>query len=302
VDDVLRQALTGKFPPNERLVMRRNDGHEFVAELNGTLLRDALGVPWGILVIFRDVTGRQHQEDELKRKNDELERFTYTVSHDLRSPLITIKGFAGALLNDVTAGRTDRLQGDLKRIVLAADKMSDLLNGLLELSRVGRIVKPPMQVSMGRLAQEVLELLAGSIAQRQARVTVQPDLPVVHGDPQRLQEVLQNLVENALKFSIPGHPPEVEIGFLTEGDQTRFFVRDHGRGIEPRFHESIFGLFNKLDPRTEGAGIGLALVRRIVEFHGGVIWVASAGPDRGATFYFTLPGRKALSSANTPSS
>jgi PAS domain S-box-containing protein len=293
--EVLRRAGTDQFPANERLIVRRDDGHEFVAELNGRLVRDGLGVPWGVLVIIRDATERQRQEDELKRKNGELERFTYTVSHDLRSPLITIKGFAGGLMADVAAGRTDRLQGDLKRIVLAADKMSDLLNGLLALSRVGRIVNPPMLVAMEKLAQDVLDLLAGSISQRQARVTVQPGLPPVQGDPQRLREVLQNLVENALKFSRPDRPPEIEIGFKALADQIVYFVRDQGRGIEPRFQEAIFGLFNQLDPRTEGTGIGLALVRRIVEFHGGRVWVESVGADQGATFCFTLPGRKALS-------
>ena len=276
--------------------MRRSDGHEFVAELNGRLVRDGLGVPWSILVIIRDATERQRQEDELKRKNSELERFTYTVSHDLRSPLITIKGFASGLVADAAAGRTERLLADLQRIVLAADNMSDLLNDLLKLSRVGRMVNPPQQVDMAKLAQEVLELLAGSIAQRQARVVVQPGLPAAQGDPQRLREVIQNLVENALKFAAPERPPEIEIGCKLIGEQPAYFVRDQGCGIEPRFQDSIFGLFNQLDSRTEGTGIGLALVWRIVEFHGGRVWVESAGAGQGATFYFTLPGRKALSS------
>jgi PAS domain S-box-containing protein len=300
-EKLLRDALAAKFPPNERLVMRRPDGQEFVAELNGTLLRDGLGVPRGIMVIARDATERQRQEDELKNKNAELERFTYTVSHDLKSPLITIKGFAGALLTDAAAGRTDRLTDDLKRIVMAAEKMSGLLNGLLELSRVGRIVNPPVEISMARLAAEVLDLLAGPIQQQRARVTVQPGLPDAFGDAQRLQEVLQNLVENALKFSAPDRAPEIEIGCQTAGGQNAYFVRDNGCGVEARFHETIFGLFNKLDARSDGAGIGLALARRIVEFHGGVIWVESAGPGEGATFYFTLPARRALSATATQS-
>jgi PAS domain S-box-containing protein len=295
VAGLVRDALMGKFRQNERVLMRRSDGHEFAAEVNGTLLRDSVGIPWGVLVITRDVTERQRQEDELKSKNSELERFSYTVSHDLKSPLITIKGFAGALLADAAAGRTHRLNEDLKRIIQAADRMTDLLNGLLELSRIGRIVNPPAEVSMAALAGDVLELLAGSIAQRQARVTIQPGLPPAYGDAQRLQEVLQNLVENALKFSAPGRPPEIEIGYKMNGDQAVYFVRDEGCGIEERFQHSIFGLFNKLDPRSDGTGIGLALVRRIVEFHGGAIWVESAGHGQGSTFYFTLPARKALS-------
>ena len=302
----IRATLAGT-PQFFEWLHTRADGTRFNAETNLSRL-ELRGQPV-IQAIVRDITARKLAEaaqreaeqlyrnlvDTLKRKNSELERFTYTVSHDLRSPLITIKGFAGGLQTDAQAGRTDRLAADLKRIVLAADKMSDLLNGLLELSRVGRIVNPPRQVSMARITQDVLELLAGSIAQRQARITVQPDLPPVHGDPQRLQEVLQNLVENALKFSLPGRPPEIEIGCDATASPAVFFVRDQGRGLEERFRESIFGLFNKLDPRSDGAGIGLALVRRIVEFHGGIVWVESPGLGQGATFYFTLPGRQALS-------
>jgi PAS domain S-box-containing protein len=292
----LQESLAGKFNPGERFLMRRQDGSLFVAELNGTPLRDALGVTRGVMIVIRDVTERQQQEDELKSKNRELERFTYTVSHDLKSPLITIKGFAGALLTDLNAGRSHRLKEDLKRIILATDKMTALLNGLLELSRIGRIVNPPVAVSMNKLAAEVIELLSGSIKQRAAKITVQPTLPPVYGDPQRLQEVLQNLLENALKFPAAGRAPEIEIGVTPLREQTAFFVRDRGQGIEPRYHETIFGLFNKLDVRSEGTGIGLALVRRIVEFHGGKIWVESAGAGHGATFYFTLPTQTALSS------
>jgi signal transduction histidine kinase len=111
----------------------------------------------------------------------------------------------------------------------------------------------------------------------------------VYGDPQRLQQVVQNLIENALKFSRADAPPFVEIGASTQAGQNVFFVRDNGRGVEPRFRETIFGLFNKLDAQSEGTGIGLALVRRIIEFHGGRIWVESRADGPGAVFYFTLP-------------
>lgn len=291
VTQALLQAFMGNIERNQRFMMLRADGSLFMAEVNGTLLRDGLGVARGLMLVTRDVTDRQHQEDELKKKNEELERFTYTVSHDLKSPLITIKGFAGALLTDAKAGRTDRLTDDLKRVVVAADKMGQLLNGLLELSRVGRIINPPVRVSLTKLADDVVELLSGSIKQRGARITVQRDLPVVNGDPQRLQQVLQNLIENALKFGREARPPVIEVGAEIRAGQTLFFVRDDGRGIEPRFQETVFGLFNKLDARSEGTGIGLALVRRIVEFHGGRVWVEPGADGLGTVFYFTLaPG------------
>ena len=295
----VEDALGGKVYPGLRLLMRRGDGSQFVAELNLAPLRDGLGLAQGVMIVLRDITDRQRQEDELKSKNEELERFTYTVSHDLKSPLITIKGFAGALLADLAAGNHQRMPTDLPRIAAAADKMGQLLNGLLELSRIGRIVHPPVEVAMTRLAQEVVELLAGTIRQRQAQVTVQSDLPVVLGDPQRLAEVLQNLLENALKFSGGDRPPVIEIGANTANQAPVFFVRDHGQGIEPRHQQTIFGLFNKLDARSEGTGIGLALVQRIMEFHGGRVWVESQGLGHGATFYFTLPALGANSTARS---
>ena len=237
----------------------------------------------------RFITERRNQQEELRRKNEELERFTYTVSHDLKSPLITVKGFAGALQQDVAAGNYLRMKDDLQRITDAADKMSALLNGLLNLSRIGRIVSPPTEVNMSQVVTEVLALLAGPIKEKHAEVVVKPDLPVVWGDAQRLREVLQNLVENALKFMEQQPHPKVEIGGFAKESEIGVYVRDNGIGIDPAYQETVFGLFNKLNAHTEGTGIGLALVRRIVEYHHGRIWIESAGTGSGSTFYVILP-------------
>jgi PAS domain S-box-containing protein len=238
--------------------------------------------------VFEDITERKQKEKELQDKNAELERFTYTVSHDLKSPLITIKGFAGALLHDVTAGRHQRLENDLRRIADAADKMGGLLGNLLELSRVGRIINPPSDVNFVELAEEVVGLLTGTITEHKVIVVVQPDLPVVYGDQRRLAEVLQNLIENSVKFMGIQQNPRIEIGTRKDGETNVIYVRDNGIGIDPRYHETVFGLFNKLDTGTQGTGIGLALVRRIIEIHGGKVWVESQGKGFGATFCFTL--------------
>lgn len=226
---------------------------------------------------------------ELESKNQELERFTYTVSHDLKSPLVTISGFLGFLEQDAIAGRVERVQQDSRRIQEAVLKMQRLLNELLELSRIGRMMNPPSDVSLNDLIEDALQIVRGRLDEHAIQVHVQPDLQMVHGDRPRLLEVLQNLLDNAAKYIGEQPNPLIEIGQSgEENGKPVFYVRDNGIGIASEHHERIFGLFNKLDVKTEGTGVGLALVKRIVEVHGGRIWVESE-EGRGSTFLFTLP-------------
>lgn len=226
---------------------------------------------------------------EIEEKNAELERFAYTVSHDLKSPLITVKGFLGALAQDAAKGNTERMQDDMDRISRAADRMTQLLDGLLDLSRIGRVAGPQEEISFGDVAEDVVSLVAGGLEQGQVQIEVAADLPVVFGDPLRIREVLQNLVENSIKFMGEEPNPLVHIGARQEDGETVLFVRDNGIGIEPTYQHKIFDLFDKLDQHSEGTGLGLALVKRIVEAHGGRAWVESEGSGQGSTFYFTLP-------------
>jgi PAS domain S-box-containing protein len=249
-----------------------------------------------VLAMVRDITLQKWIEGEhekliaeLEAKNAELERFTYTVSHDLKSPLITIRGFLGFVREDSKNGNLVRLDSDIKRISDATEKMQRLLNDLLELSRIGRLVNEPKEVPFDKLVMDALELLHGRISQGNVSVRVQENLPPVFGDYQRLLEVMQNLIDNAAKFMGSQPSPQIEIGQRDSQDGMNiFYVRDNGMGIPREFMENIFGLFNKLDARSEGTGVGLALVKRIIEFHHGNIWVESE-LGQGTTFYFTLP-------------
>ncbi|MFZ6029128.1 MAG: sensor histidine kinase [Chloroflexota bacterium] len=241
-----------------------------------------------------EATQRQKLIQELKGKNTELEQFTYTVSHDLRSPLVTIRGFLGFLEKDARAGNTERMETDIQRILAATDKMQQLLEDLLELSRIGRITNPSQEIPFNRIVEEAIELVHGQITAGKVQVVIAENMPVIYGDRTRLVQVMQNLLENATKFMGDQANPRIEIGVTSSPFNFRlrdpvFFVRDNGIGIPPEHHERVFGLFSKLSTRSDGTGIGLALVKRILNTHGGDIWVESQGMGTGTTFYFTLP-------------
>jgi PAS domain S-box-containing protein len=247
------------------------------------------------LILRNEITERQRVEAERERliteqeaKNAEMERFTYTVSHDLKSPLITICGFLGLLEQDALRGNVERMQTDIAYIHMAATTMQRLLDELLELSRIGRVVHPLTDIPLSALAHEAVTLVGGQIAARGVQVDIAPELPVVVGDRSRLLEVLQNLVDNAVKFMGTQPTPRIEIGCRQAEKETVYYVQDNGVGIDPRYHEKVFGLFERLESEGDGTGIGLALVKRIIEVHGGRIWVESAGQGCGSTFCFTL--------------
>ncbi len=229
---------------------------------------------------------RERLIDDLAAKNAELKRFNYTVSHDLKSPLVTIKGFLGLLEKDAAAGDVDRLKHDVRRIGAAADRMSRLLEELLELSSLGSKVRPPEEVPLSELAGEALETIS-EVAERGVEVVIDPRLPVVFGDRVYLLQLYQKLLANAVKYLGDQRSPRVEVGHR-RGDEPVLFVKDNGMGIDQRYHEKVFGLFERLDARDEGTGVGLALAKRIVEMHGGRIWVESEGLGCGSSFCFTL--------------
>jgi PAS domain S-box-containing protein len=291
-----RQAITsGQKQAPLSLQMKRKDGTDFIGELRANVIQQD-GLATGTIGIILDITARKQAEaerekliTELAAKNTELERFTYTVSHDLKSPLITINGFLSWLEKDIRAGEFDRVKADTNQIREASNKMQRLLDELLELSRIGRLMNPPEEVPFETIVREALKLVEGRLAERGMAVEVAEDLPVIYGDRARLVEVVQNLVDNAAKYVGDQCQPHIEIGLREQNGEPVFFVEDNGKGIESKFHQKVFDLFGKLDTGSEGTGIGLTLVKRIVEIHGGRIWVESEGNNKGSTFCFTLP-------------
>ena len=226
---------------------------------------------------------------QLEVKNEELERFTYTVSHDLKSPLVTIRGYLGYLKRHVASGDAKRLGSDIERIEKASETMAVLLDGLLELSRLGHVAHEPEAFALGPLVREAVELVAQQVQDRGVAIEIASDLPEIVADRRQFLEVFQNLIENAVKFMGDQPSPRIDIGVRHEEQPPVIFIQDNGIGIEPRFHGQIFGLFNRLDPEAQGIGVGLALVRRILKIHESRIWVESEGAESGTAFCFTIP-------------
>jgi len=248
--------------------------------------------------IIRDISNQKRAEKdredlitELKAKNTELEQFTYTVSHDLKAPLITIKGFLGLLEKDATENNIERTKKDIARIKDATEKMHQLLNELLELSRIGRIVNPSQEIHFAEIVQDAIAAVGGRLDRRGVHVQVANDLPIVYVDRTRLIQVVQNLLDNAAKFMGDQRQPLIEVGTKGKGQDGKpiIYVRDNGKGIASEQLERVFGLFQKLDVNVDGTGIGLSLVKRIIEIHGGKIWITSDGIGRGTTIWLTLP-------------
>jgi signal transduction histidine kinase/putative methionine-R-sulfoxide reductase with GAF domain len=255
----------------------------------------------------------QHSAQELQIKNDELESFVYTVSHDLQAPVVSLRGFASLLQSRHSAQLDGRGQTYVDRIAANAEFLSHLLQDLLELSRIARVGEPEERVPVGEVVEQVLGDLAQPLAERRVRLEVPPDWPVVVYPRTRLRQVFSNLISNAVKFLGAQPEPRIALGWRqTTGPEDtaymytpgagvqsdplappaeviEFFVKDNGIGIHPDYRQRIFNPFQRLKTLdVDGTGVGLSIVKRIVEGRHGRVWVESA-PGAGATFYFTVP-------------
>jgi signal transduction histidine kinase len=226
---------------------------------------------------------------ELAAANKELEAFSYSISHDLRAPLRGIDGFSRLLLERYAAQLDETGQHHLRRVRENAQRMGDLIDDLLEFSRLSRQPLRKQPVDPASAAREALAELQLTFQSRRLNVAI-ADLPSCHADPSLLRQVFANLLGNAVKYTVGREVAEVEVGFHQEGDATIYFVRDNGVGFDMRYADKLFGVFQRLHSENEfeGAGVGLAIVKRIIERHSGRVW-AEAEVDKGATFFFTLP-------------
>ena len=225
--------------------------------------------------------------DEISTKADQLENFSHTISHDLRTPLTAIGGFAEFLGKQLAQGKLDQAQLCTNQIVANIHRMEHRLNEILKLAKIGRLIEPSEEVDLQTIIEETLKMMAKRLANAHITVEVDKDFPKVVGDSMRLHEVIENLVDNAIRYI--GEPPnKVAIGCRRQDADTVFYVKDNGIGIDPQHFESIFELFRRQVKTVAGEGVGLAISKSIIEAHGGRIWVESAGEGAGSCFCFTL--------------
>jgi light-regulated signal transduction histidine kinase (bacteriophytochrome) len=229
------------------------------------------------------------QTEELRRSNSELEQFAYVASHDLQEPLRKVASFTQMLEQRYGPQLDERARQYIHYAVDGAKRMQLLINDLLDFSRVGRVTGERTVIDSDEALNSALENLAATIEDTGTTVT-RDELPKVKGNRLQLAQLFQNLIENAMKFRSE-EPPRIHIGVRRSGDKWEFTCSDNGIGIEPKYADRIFLIFQRLHPRDvyPGTGIGLALCRKIVEYHGGQLWLDRGAEGQGSTFRWTLP-------------
>ena len=237
-----------------------------------------------------DITEQKQAEEQLRKINEELKNFVHVVSHDLKTPIISIQGFSSRLLKNYQEKLGEKGRVYLEHIKTSGRRMEVLVSDLLALSKIGRVVSNLKDISSYEIVKNLTSDLQDRVKEKGIELVVAHNLPTISCDGERIYQVFQNLLVNAIKFMGDTESPQIEIGYADMGDFHQFSVRDNGIGIDPKYHRRIFDMFHRLKKieDEEGTGIGLAIVDRIVTGHDGKVWVESE-KGKGATFYFTLP-------------
>jgi PAS domain S-box-containing protein len=292
VREILPATLRGKW--NGELWNKRKDGSEFPIYLSTTLINDKGSKPLGLIGVAKDITERKRAEEELaiaNRKlavsNEDLERYAYVTSHDLQEPLRMVTSFLQLLQKKYGQQLDDTAQKYINFAVDGATRMKTLILDLLEFSRISSVKQQHTIINLNDVIAKTRQVLKAAIDESQATINVH-FLPEVCGNESQLLQLFQNLIGNAIKYT-GNLKPVIEIGYTETPGEWQFYVQDNGIGIDKKFFEKIFIISQRLHTKKEyeGTGIGLAICKKIVELHGGKIWVESE-QEKGSIFYFTI--------------
>jgi len=283
------KRLSGKDAPSEYEARGVTKYGETIWVKRRNRLIEYRGRP-AILGNIIDVTEQKRMEEELRKTNTELKAFVDIVSHDLKVPIIAIQGFSARLLKSCQGRLGERGERYVEQIKTTTHRMEALVSDLLELSKIGRIVPTFEDISSLEIVRNVASDLEDRLQEKGIGLILADDLPRIWCDRERIYQVFENLLVNAIKFMGDNDSPIIEVGYQGKGAFDQFYVRDNGIGIDPKHHRRIFEMFHRLKQLDDegGTGLGLAIVERIVKNHGGKVWVESE-KGQGATFHFTLP-------------
>jgi len=229
----------------------------------------------------------EKKQIELTRSNDELEQFVYTVSHDLKSPLVTSMGFIGIIRKLAAEGKLEEAISKLDKVASSNERMNQLISDLLDLSRVGRINFDTKDVDLN-------ELLNSRLIKSELKLIIKKNLPTIFGNESRILQIFENVISNTIKYAKNPNGTTLEIGSIDSKDSYLIYCKDNGNGIEKKYHKKIFSLFYRLENSSDGTGVGLAIIEKIMKFHNGTVWVESQIGD-GATFWFKFPKNGSMS-------
>jgi PAS domain S-box-containing protein len=283
------RTIAGGSTWSGEICNRTKSGDLYWVDTTIVPFKDASGAITQYVSIRADITKLKQAEQQLMRTNAELEEYVCTASHDLKSPLLTIEGFTGFLKEFVANGQREKALECAERIGGAVIRMRANIDDLLELSRIGRVEQSPQAVELRPLLDSLISASEMQISDAEAEIIIQDDLPAVRCDPYRTEQLLSNLLSNALKYGRPasGHL-RITIGARSNTSEVRLSVSDNGPGIEEQYRSKVFGLFQRLESNAESTGVGLNIVKRIAELYGGRAWAVET-PGGGATFCVTLP-------------
>ena len=293
LDRIAEKLRPGHPVRGQDLQLRRRDGTVICVSVSASLLRLRDGTEMGAVAYLRDVTERRRTEEDLARSNAQLEHYVDAVSHDLRSPLVSLLGFSRLLREDYGARIDEKGRHFLDRIEQAGRTMESLIHDLLELSRIGRTEADKSLIDPRTVLAPLYAEFKPRLDQEGASLELPESPPLLMCNRTRLYQLFSNLVGNALDHMGKVEQPRIRVEVKSLQDGHQITVSDNGKGIDPAQHDRIFEIFQSLGPRKDGrrgTGIGLAIVKKIVETHGGRVWVDSK-PDQGASFHLTLPCR-----------